>query len=55
MRKDLVQRTLLQSHQAPGNFRGSTEAEMAAWLRQILARNLAHAVRGFGRHKRKVI
>jgi RNA polymerase sigma-70 factor (ECF subfamily) len=51
---DIVQQTLLQAHRALGDFRGSTDAEMAAWLRQILARNLAHAVRDFGRDKRNI-
>ncbi|MCO6459551.1 MAG: sigma-70 family RNA polymerase sigma factor [Pirellulaceae bacterium] len=51
---DIVQQTLLQAHLAIGDFRGKTDAEMAAWLRQILAHNLAHAVRDFGRGKRNV-
>jgi RNA polymerase sigma-70 factor (ECF subfamily) len=51
---DLVQQTLLQAHQAIGNFRGRSAGELAAWLRQILAHNLAHAVRDFGGGKRDV-
>jgi RNA polymerase sigma-70 factor (ECF subfamily) len=51
---DVVQQTLLQAHQALPGFRGQTDAEMAAWLRQILARNLTHAVRDFGRDRRDV-
>lgn len=51
---DVVQQTLFEAHRALGNFRGRTDAEMAAWLRQILARNLAHAVRDFGREKRNI-
>lgn len=51
---DIVQQTLLQAHRALDEFRGNTDGEMAAWLRKILARNLAHAVRDFGRHKRDV-
>jgi RNA polymerase sigma-70 factor (ECF subfamily) len=51
---DLVQQTLLKAHQAQGQFRGTTAAEQAAWLRQILARTLANAVRDFGRAKRDV-
>lgn len=51
---DLVQQTLLQAHQAVAEFRGQSEAELRAWLRQILARNLAHAARDFGRDKRDI-
>jgi RNA polymerase sigma-70 factor (ECF subfamily) len=49
---DVVQQTLLQAHQARDQFRGRCGAELAVWLRQILARNLAGAVRDFGREKR---
>jgi RNA polymerase sigma-70 factor (ECF subfamily) len=51
---DLVQETFLQAHEGWSQFRGGSEAELSAWLRQILARNLAHAVRDFGRAKRDV-
>jgi RNA polymerase sigma-70 factor (ECF subfamily) len=51
---DLVQQTLLQAYQALEEFRGASEAELAAWLRQILARNLANAARDLGRQKRDV-
>jgi RNA polymerase sigma-70 factor (ECF subfamily) len=37
---DLVQETLLKAHANFLDFRGSNEAELAGWLRQILARNL---------------
>ena len=49
---DLVQQTFLQAHQAWQQFRGTSQAELAAWLRQILARNLAHAARNLGRARR---
>ena len=51
---DLVQQTFLQAHQAWQQFRGTSQAELAAWLRQILARNLAHAARDLGRARRDV-
>jgi RNA polymerase sigma-70 factor (ECF subfamily) len=51
---DVVQQTLLQAYQARDQFRGRTEAELAAWLRQILANHLANLVRDFGRDKRDV-
>jgi RNA polymerase sigma-70 factor, ECF subfamily len=49
---DLVQLTLLKAHQAIDQFRGSTEQELAAWLRQILARTLANVARDQGRGRR---
>jgi RNA polymerase sigma-70 factor (ECF subfamily) len=44
---DLVQETLLKAHEHFDQFHGHTEAELAAWLRQILARNLADLGRRF--------
>ena len=51
---DVVQQTLLDAHRNQDQFRGRTEAEKAAWLRRILARNLVDALRAFGRAKRDV-
>jgi RNA polymerase sigma-70 factor (ECF subfamily) len=51
---DIVQLTLLYAHKAEEDFRGSTNAEKAAWLRQILARILSHALRDNRRQKRDV-
>jgi RNA polymerase sigma-70 factor, ECF subfamily len=51
---DLVQQTLLEAHRQGEHFRGSTDAERAAWLRQILAHNLADADRALHRDKRDV-
>ena len=51
---DLVQQTLLEAHRQREHFRGATDAERAAWLRQILAHNLADANRALHREKRNV-
>jgi RNA polymerase sigma-70 factor (ECF subfamily) len=51
---DIVQQTLLEAHRAAEQFRGRTDAERAGWLRQILARNLANAVRDHTRDRRDV-
>jgi RNA polymerase sigma-70 factor, ECF subfamily len=51
---DVVQQTLLQAHKNFGLFRGRTDAELAAWLRQILAHHLARLIRDFARAKRDV-
>ena len=50
----VVQQTFLEAHQKRGEFRGTCPAEMAGWLRSILAHNLADALRGAGREKRDV-
>src|SRR5262249_44906103 len=42
---DLVQETFLKAHKEFPSFLGSTEAELVAWLRQILVRSLADQVR----------
>jgi RNA polymerase sigma-70 factor (ECF subfamily) len=44
---DLVQETFLEAHRHFENFRGDTEAQFAAWLRQILATRVANLVRRF--------
>jgi RNA polymerase sigma-70 factor (ECF subfamily) len=51
---DLVQQTLLEAHQGEAAFRGETRAERLAWLRRILTRNVANAVRDLRRAKRDV-
>jgi RNA polymerase sigma-70 factor (ECF subfamily) len=51
---DLVQQTLLQALQAFDQFRGRSDAELAAWLRQILAHKLTNAAHELGRAKRDV-
>jgi RNA polymerase sigma-70 factor, ECF subfamily len=50
---DLVQDALLKASQRFDQFRGASDAELAGWLRQILARCLADFVRRYrtgGRH-----
>jgi RNA polymerase sigma-70 factor (ECF subfamily) len=44
---DLVQETLLKAYQRFRQFRGRTEAELVAWLRQIMANNLASLARRY--------
>lgn len=51
---DIVQQTMLQAYRALPEHRGDNSAQMAAWLRQILARNLTHTIRDLQRDKRDV-
>jgi RNA polymerase sigma-70 factor (ECF subfamily) len=51
---DIVQQTLLKAHAARAQFRGQTEAERLAWLRQILAHTLANLARDHRREIRDV-
>jgi RNA polymerase sigma-70 factor (ECF subfamily) len=51
---DLVQQTLLDAYRSAHKLTGRTDAEKAAWLRQALAHQMAHAVRDLGRDKRDV-
>jgi RNA polymerase sigma-70 factor (ECF subfamily) len=51
---DVVQQALLHAHRQRANFRGGCEAEMAAWLRQILAGVLTDEQRAQRRAKRDV-
>jgi RNA polymerase sigma-70 factor (ECF subfamily) len=44
---DMVQETLLEAIRHFDQFRGGTEPELVAWLRQILAACLAHLVRRY--------
>src|SRR5438876_37487 len=51
---DVVQQTLIQAWEGLPNFRGTSDGELRAWLRQILARSLANLARDYGRDKRDV-
>src|SRR5262249_55013277 len=44
---DVVQETFLEAHRDFAQFRGAAEAELTAWLRQGLARNLANLLRHY--------
>lgn len=48
---DIVQQTLLKAHERRDQFRGTTEAEQLAWLRAILAHQIADALRRRGRRR----
>jgi RNA polymerase sigma-70 factor (ECF subfamily) len=52
---DLVQETFLAAHRDFTRFRGTTEAELVCWLRQILAGNLTDLFRRYyGARRRDV-
>lgn len=51
---DLVQQTLIEAYQQRDLFRGQSDRELAAWLKQALAHNLADALRGEARVKRDI-
>lgn len=51
---DIVQETLLEAHRSLAQFDGGSEAELAGWLRRILARRLAHAFRDHTRQRRDI-
>lgn len=44
---DIVQETFLEAHRNFARFRGKSEAELVAWLRQILATSLADLMRRY--------
>jgi RNA polymerase sigma-70 factor (ECF subfamily) len=52
---DLVQETFLEAHRDFGQFRGATEKELMAWLRQILVTNFANLVRHYRGTRRRDI
>jgi RNA polymerase sigma-70 factor, ECF subfamily len=44
---DIVQETLLRAHEKQDQFHGKTDAELAGWLRRILATKIAATARRF--------
>jgi RNA polymerase sigma-70 factor, ECF subfamily len=51
---DIVQQTLMDAFSKREQFRGTTEAELTAWLREILKHNLLDVLRHEQREKRDV-
>jgi len=51
---DLVQETLLKAARQADQFRGSSEAELRAWLREILRNQITDCVRFHGRQQRDI-
>lgn len=49
---DIVQQTLLQAHQAREQFRGDSEAQLVAWLKQILRNRIIEQARHWKVQKR---
>jgi RNA polymerase sigma-70 factor (ECF subfamily) len=50
---DLIQETFMEAHRHFAQFRGKGEAELACWLRQILAGVLANLVRRYWGTRRR--
>ncbi|MCA9185621.1 MAG: sigma-70 family RNA polymerase sigma factor [Pirellulaceae bacterium] len=51
---DIVQETLTEAHAKIDSFRGSTQAELAGWLRTMLTRNVLDSIRRLRARKRDV-
>ena len=52
---DAVQQTLLEAWRCWDRFRGQDEPQRLAWLRQILAHQLAHLARHFGATQKRSV
>ena len=50
---DLVQEAFLEAHRDFGQFQGESEGELRAWLRRLLATNLADQVRRYRGTRRR--
>lgn len=51
---DIVQQSLIEAYQGLPSLQGRTEAELVAWLRTILARNLLNTFRDYKAQKRDI-
>lgn len=52
---DVVQESFLEAHRDFGKLRATSEGELVAWLRQILATNLANTIRRYlGTQRRNI-
>src|SRR5947208_10637360 len=49
---DLIQDALVEAHRNFAQFRGSTVAELIAWLRPVVLRSASHTLRGHVTGKR---
>ena len=49
---DIVQETFLDAHRDFAGFKGETEAELIAWLRKILVRNICDQAKRHGAQRR---
>ena len=52
---DIAQQTMIEAWRSQSNFRGGSEPERIAWLRQILARVLGHEIRRYRGTKKRDI
>lgn len=51
---DIVQQTMMDAHIGIAGFRGTTEAELRAWLKTILIHNVLNVVKRYRTDKRDV-
>jgi RNA polymerase sigma-70 factor, ECF subfamily len=52
---DVVQQSMMEAVRAFPQFRGTTPAELASWLRQILAHTLAHEIRRYAGTRKRAL
>jgi RNA polymerase sigma-70 factor (ECF subfamily) len=51
---DIVQQTLLEAHRDLAHFRGTSEPELAGWLKVIVKRNVVNVARRYRSGKRDI-